>query len=461
MPQSPQKPLREYLIGNGAFLRGAKASVCLDQLVDGSSLDRPICELAGRSVLLATRDQLTAALALIELDGIARRIILCLPDLPDEHLSRVIALAQADALVNGREGIRQAACKIPLQVACGLDVRKVQTSPLPRQETEWVLLTSGTSGAPKLVLHTLASLTAAITSKPDPQQSIVWATFYDIRRYGGLQIFLRAMLGGTSLVLSAAEEPMTAYLERLGRHGVTHLTGTPSHWRWALLNPAARAISPQYVRLSGEIADQSILDSLHQFYPAARSGHAYASTEAGVGFEVNDGLEGFPANLVGQQGARVERKIADGSLRIRSSGTARCYLGTAERLKDDEGFVDTGDIIELREDRYYFIGRRGGIINVGGLKVHPEEIEAVINRHPEVRMSLVRGRKNSITGAIVVAEVVLREKLDPAAQRSVELKQEILRTCREKLPQHKVPAAIRFVPSLDLSSAGKTARHNA
>jgi acyl-coenzyme A synthetase/AMP-(fatty) acid ligase len=342
-----------------------------------------------------------------------------------------------------------------------LDVRKAQTSPLPRRESEWVLLTSGTTGAPKLVVHTLASLTAAITTKPDPQQPIVWATFYDIRRYGGLQIFLRAILGVTSLVLSAADEPMSAHLERLGRHGVTHLTGTPSHWRWALLNPAARGISPRYVRLSGEIADQSILDSLRELYPAARSGHAYASTEAGVGFEVNDGLEGFPENLVGQQGTRVELKIAHGSLRIRSSGTARCYLGTAERLRDHEGFVDTGDIVELREGRYYFIGRRGGIINVGGLKVHPEEIEAVINRHPEVRMSLVRGRKNSITGAIVVADVVLREKLDPAAQRSLELKQEILRVCRERLAQHKVPAAIRFVPSLDLSSAGKTPRHYA
>src|SRR5262249_29320921 len=176
MSQNPQLPLREYLTGNGAFLRGAKATVCLDRLVDGSSLDQPLSELAGRSVLLATRDQLTSALALIELDGIARRIVLCLPDLPDEHLSKVIALAQADALVHGPEGARPGVCDIPLHVACGLDVRKAQMSPLPRRQTEWVLLTSGTTGAPKLVVHTLASLTAAITTKPDPQQPIVWAT---------------------------------------------------------------------------------------------------------------------------------------------------------------------------------------------------------------------------------------------------------------------------------------------
>ena len=54
---------------------------------------------------------------------------------------------------------------------------------------------------------------------------------------------------------------------------------------------------------------------------------------------------------------------------------------TPQRLTDSEGFVDTGDMVELRGDRYYFVGRRGGIINIGGLKVHPEEIEAVINRH--------------------------------------------------------------------------------
>ena len=78
------------------------------------------------------------------------------------------------------------------------------------------------------------------------------------------------------------------------------------------------------------------------------------------------------------------------------------------RLADQDGFVDTGDMVELRGDRYVFAGRRGGIINIGGLKVHPEEIEAVINRHPQVRMSLVRPKRSPITGSIVIADVVLK-----------------------------------------------------
>ena len=73
------------------------------------------------------------------------------------------------------------------------------------------------------------------------------------------------------------------------------------------------------------------------------------------------------------------------SLRLRSPRTAPEYLGAgAAPLRDAEDFVDTGDLVELRGARYYFVGRKDGVINVGGLKVHPEEVEAAINRHAGV-----------------------------------------------------------------------------
>src|SRR6202162_3592554 len=199
-------------------------------------------------------------------------------------------------------------------------------------------------------------------------------------------------------------------------------------------------MSRRCVRLSGETSDQAILDSLAAFYATARVGHAYASTEAGVGFDVNDGREGFPAAMIRAPG-EVEMKVVDGSLRIRSPRTAFGYVGTgAAALFDPDGFVDTGDMLERRGDRYHFAGRKGGIINVGGLKVHPEEVEAVINRHPQVRMSLVHPRKSPITGAIVVAEVVLREdaQVEGAQERIGALRSEILDLCRGRLAQHKV-----------------------
>ena len=114
--------------------------------------------------------------------------------------------------------------------------------------------------------------------------------------------------------------------------------------------------------------------------------------------------------------------------------------------------------MELRDGRYYFVGRSGGIINVGGLKVHPEEVEAVINSHPRVRMSLVRSRRNPITGAIVTADVVLAAGSGSASDEHI--RQEILDACRTTLAAHKVPALIRFVPSLEMSASGKLIRPN-
>jgi acyl-CoA synthetase (AMP-forming)/AMP-acid ligase II len=227
------------------------------------------------------------------------------------------------------------------------------------------------------------------------------------------------------------------------------------------MSGAAATIAPRYVRLSGEIADQPILDNLRAAYPAAKVAHAFASTEAGVAFEVRDGHAGFSAALVGAPGAAVELRIADETLQIRSQGTAQRYLGEgAEPLRAADGFVDTGDRVEEQGGRYYFMGRRGGVINVGGLKVHPEEVEAVINAHPWVRMSLVRARRNAITGAIVTADVVIAAAgvaggTPPAAEV---LTRELTEACRRALAPHKVPAMIRIVPTLEVSASGKLVR---
>ena len=330
-------------------------------------------------------------------------------------------------------------------------------------QTEWILLTSGTTGVPKLVLHTLATLTYVIVHQARQKaapQSPVWSTFYDIRRYGGLQIFLRAALRGGSLVLSDPKEAITDFLSRAGSANITHISGTPSHWRRTLMSGAAASIAPAYVRLSGEIADQAILDNLKLAYPQASVAHAFASTEAGVAFEVGDGLAGFPESLLGGSGP-VELQVIDGTLRIRSGAHGVCYLGAeVAMLRGADGFIDTGDRVELRQGRYHFMGRAGGVINVGGLKVHPEEVEAVINAIPWVRMSLVKARRNPITGAVVTADVVLT---DAAADRPAAeaLTQEIIAACRRDLPAHKVPAMVRIVPSLEMSAAGKLVRPGA
>jgi acyl-CoA synthetase (AMP-forming)/AMP-acid ligase II len=226
------------------------------------------------------------------------------------------------------------------------------------------------------------------------------------------------------------------------------------------MSGASGTIAPRYVRLSGEIADQAVLDGLGAAYPEAIVAHAFASTEAGVAFEVRDGQAGFPATMAGGAGP-VELRIAQETLQIRSPGTAERYLGEgAEVLRAADGFVDTGDRVEERAGRYYFMGRRGGVINVGGLKVHPEEVEAVINAHPWVSISLVRARRNAITGSVVTADVVLADETGGTGARppAEALTRELTESCRRALAPHKVPAMIRFVPSVEMSAAGKLVR---
>jgi acyl-coenzyme A synthetase/AMP-(fatty) acid ligase len=433
----------------------AEQSFRFADLPGATSLQGNRGKLAGRSVLLAVSDQLRAAAALIELDGLARRIVVCPPGLVAKTLTEIASIAEVDAIVHDADAPPPISFESAISAPCRLPLQPTTMDSDPRVTTEWVLLTSGTTGLPKLVSHNLATLTGAFGAAGAGEIQN-WATFYDIRRYGGLQILLRAITGAGTLTLTNGEEPVEDFLFRAAERGVTHISGTPSHWRLVLMSRPEHRFAPKYVRLSGEIADASIIDSLREFFPQSRVAHAYASTEAGVGFEVDDGKPGFPASYLGERPGGVTMKIVDGSLRIRSPRTASVYVGRdMPSLRDEEGFIDTGDMIEQNGDRCYFVGRSGGIINVGGSKVHPEEVEAVINRQTGVRMSLVKARKSPIAGALVVADVVLED----AAPTEESVRAAILAACRSELAPYKTPAMIRFVPELAMTTAGKLARN--
>jgi len=415
-------------------------------------------ELAGKSVLVNVGSQFVSGLAMLELDGVVSRMVIVPPDFTAERIEAAISQAGVEAIIcdaGGRDAGGAEACYFTGLSTLDASVHDTTIG------TEWVLPTSGTTGAPKLVAHKLDGLLGAVRRRPVDGPGPVWATFYDIRRYGGLQIYLRAVTSGATLVVTEANEPLADHVTRMALAGVTHLSGTPSHWRRLLMSPEASRISPHYIRLSGEIADRTILDNLKSCYPDAKIIHAYASTEAGVGFEVTDGREGFPATYVDEGFGDVEMRVVDGSLRVRSRRTAQRYVGRDDlSLVDAEGFVDTDDMVERRGDRFFFKGRRAGTINIGGLKVHPEEVEQVINSHDAVRMSLVKARRSPITGDLVVAQVLLKEEnVSPERERA--LRSDILATCRERLERHKTPAMLDFVSSLAITAGGKIQRGQA
>src|SRR6204780_2514527 len=196
------------------------------------------------------------------------REIFALRDYLDtDPLQALIEDAEIDAVITDQPD-RFAGLGIALVVTAAEDLKAAPRAQTGRA-TEWLMLTSGTLGLPKIVGHTLEGLTGAIAGDgPARGTRPIWATFYDIRRYGGLQIFLRAIIGGGSLVLSEPGEALADHVARLNAKAVTHISGTPSHWRKLLMSGAASAFTPRYIRLSGEIADQAVLDGLHRAFPS-------------------------------------------------------------------------------------------------------------------------------------------------------------------------------------------------
>jgi acyl-CoA synthetase (AMP-forming)/AMP-acid ligase II len=426
------------------YLVDGDGHIAFSDIAQRTGIDN-LARFENQIVAIACRDQFETVLALLDLDGIAKRVLLCTGNVI-EYLPSIIQESGATIVLTDRDLPQMPVVRLDRQLP---HFRDDEAKPVI--DTEWVLFTSGTTGQPKMVVHSFASLVGPLDDGLAANQATVWSTFYDIRRYGGLTILLRALLGGGSMILSAPPcKPVDAFLQRVGHWGVTHMSGTPSHWRKALMTPMIDQINPKYVRLSGEIADQTIIDQLKRQFPASEVAHAFASTEAGVAFDVRDGRAGFPASYINNPAMKADLRVIFGTLHIRSSRTASTYIG--RELNTTEGYVNTGDLVTLEGDRYYFQGRAEGVINVGGQKVFPEEIEAVLASHPAVQACQVYSRKNPIIGQLVAANVVLREP------SSLKIADTLKAYCAEVLPAYKVPVSIKLVDTITLSASGKIAR---
>ena len=322
-----------------------------------------------------------------------------------------------------------------------------------QEETSWFLATSGTTGTPKLVRHSFETLTA--NTKPRQQGAPLrrWGMLYEHSRFAGMQVVLQALLGGATLCAAPLND-LPAALQFYKECGVTSLSATPTLWRKILMIPSLSLPSLRQITLGGEIADQSLLDALANRFSSCTIRHIYASTEAGVGFSVADGRSGFPASyLESSSQTGVEIRISEAShlliRRVNASGKSGAdALPSGQQVE----FLDTGDIVKRDGDRVYFLGRSSGAINVGGNKVHPEAIEAVLCAHAGVNAAKVYGLPNSIVGSLVMADVV------PSASDPRQLEAELRQLCAAKLAAWQRPVKYKMVQELPVSSSGKVSR---
>lgn len=317
-------------------------------------------------------------------------------------------------------------------------------------ESQILMETSGTTGTPKVVVHSLERLLSGIGVRPVSAVPARWMLTYPVAGFAGLQVLLTALASGDELI--AVTDFRAAVIAAAAmEYGPTHMSGTPTFWRSFLTScgDGVSRVPLRQVTLGGEIADQACLNVLRRTFPQAVVTHIYASTEAGALFSVKDGRAGFPAAWL-QEGVRgAKLRIRDSVLEVESP---RAMVARAEG-GDPEGdsWIRTGDLVQVEGDRVYFLGREDTLINVGGSKVVPEEVERVLLSVAGVKHARVFGKANPLTGNIVAAEIVLSgatpETVRPMIQASL-----------ASLERYKQPRILTFVERIDQSETGKVSR---
>jgi acyl-coenzyme A synthetase/AMP-(fatty) acid ligase len=325
-------------------------------------------------------------------------------------------------------------------------------SPDPAQRTVrtvWRLFSSGTTGEPTATDHTFESLASPARRSQSrrgtgrvPRR---WALLYQPTRMAGVQVLLQAWCCGDKVVDAMHLATLESRLEWLASQRVDAISATPTLWWNILRSSAVNRLCLSQITLGGEIATQPLLDALARTFDA-RITHVYASTEAAAAFAVSDGLEGFPVALLGTPGAESAVEMRDGMLYVRAAGSAAA---------GEDGFVRTGDLVELHGDRVYFLGRDSGVVNVGGEKVSPERVEHVIRQHPEVADVVVTGRRNAFSGAVLTARVVT---ISSPANQAPQLPAQIRAWVAHRLPPTHVPATVELTSHLEMNEAGKVQR---
>jgi acyl-CoA synthetase (AMP-forming)/AMP-acid ligase II len=404
----------------------------------------------GKRVAIGEMSVLNFLTTLVFLDGLAETILL-LPaeDSPHARSARLDAADIDYVLENDSLNFPQLLESLKESVSRKFELSAIVNRPIDI-ETIWLLPTSGTTGAPKLISHTYSSLTRSMTDRHLGDEYI-WGSLYSLRRFAGLQVFLQSWISLTPLVLSNEGTGLTHVLTHLETLGCNALSATPSMWRKLAMNPAFDQLKLKQITLGGEIVDQGVLDMLRKRFPLARITHIYASTETGVGFAVRDGKSGFPSSF-------LEVAASGVSIRVSDENQLQFLVPREPDIETQAAaqWLDSGDVVQITGNRVHFLGRANGCINVGGSKVMPEEVEAVIKELDEVAFAQVRARKSAMIGNLVEAVIT------PIAGIAFDatLKKKITTHCQSRLDAFKVPAFIVEAADIALTASGKISRAN-
>lgn len=307
-----------------------------------------------------------------------------------------------------------------------------------REDWSVTLFTSGTTGIPKKVIHNFNSITRFVKISERNTNSI-WGFAYNPTHMAGIQVFFQALLNGNAIVRLFGLTPKKIHCE-INDNGITHISATPTFYR--LLLPCEEIFqSVERITSGGEKFNEKTMIQLKGIFPNAKITNVYASTEAGTLFASKNDI----FNIKPEYEHLI--KVANDELLIHSS-----LIGSSDI--NIEEWYRTGDLIETITEnplKFRFISRKSDMINVGGYKVNPLEVEETILTLSGIKNVRVYPKSNSVLGNIICCEVVCDNS---------QISESSIRTfLQSKIQEFKIPRIIRFVDELSTTRTGKIKRN--
>lgn len=299
-----------------------------------------------------------------------------------------------------------------------------------------VLFTSGSTGRPKAVVHDFSRL---LDKFRRPRPALVTLNFLLFDHWGGLNTLLGCLASQTLVVFPEKRTPheICGLIEQ---HKIALLPATPTFLNMLLISRAFDRFDLSSLKLityGAETMPEATLKGLRSVFPDVELRQTYGMIELGVMRAKSRGSDSLWVKLGGEG---YDLRVVDGVLQVKAETAMLGYLNAPSPFTDD-GYLITGDMVEQDGEYLKILGRKSDIINVGGQKVYPAEVETVLLELPEIKDAVVYGEQSVLTGKIVVADLMLSDEaaIEPAA-----LRQKVKRHCASKLQSFMIPVRINI-----------------
>lgn len=312
-----------------------------------------------------------------------------------------------------------------------------------------VLFSSGSTGKPKAMIHNLDNLLNLYQDKKEKSMNMLVFLMFD--HIGGLNTVFNALSMGTCLIIPKNRDANNI-CQLIEKYKIMVLPSSPTFLNLILISGEYEKYDLSSLRMityGTEAMPQSLLLKLKEIFPKVKFLQTFGTSETGISTTNSKSSESLFMKL---EDTNCEYKIVENELWLRSKTQVLGYLNASMDSFTKDGWFKTGDLVEVLEDGYLkIIGRSKEVINVGGQKVLPAEVESVILSMKEIDDCMVYGEKNLITGQTVVCDVVLNENIE-------NIKKVVRLFCKDKLEAFKIPTKLNIVEKTNFSDRFKKIR---